>query len=174
MILTVGEIERLFDEQRHLLTRHLTRLVSSRELATDLVQEAFARLLGMVGKQQVAYPRSLLYRTAINLAIDHLRTRKTETHSLADASMLEAALEVASPTPAADRALSAKQQLQIVASAIDQLPPRTRQAFLLHRVHGYSYAQIATQLGISESAVEKLITRALKQCWHAVNLLDLD
>ncbi|BCA53923.1 putative RNA polymerase sigma factor FecI [Nitrospira sp. KM1] len=172
MNLTYSDIERLFDEQRHVLTLHVTRLVRSKELATDLVQEAFTRILGIAGKENVIYPRSLLYRTAINLAIDHLRSRKTPTCSLSEPVTEDAALNVASLIPTPDRELSAKQQLQQVQAVIDQLPPRCRHAFLLHRVEGYSYVQIARELGISKSAVEKLITRALKQCWNSLDLLD--
>lgn len=46
--------------------------------------------------------------------------------------------------------------------ALDALPERTRSIFLLHRIDGYSYPEIADQLGVSRKAVEKHMTRAIK------------
>ncbi|MGC4098072.1 MAG: RNA polymerase sigma factor [Nitrospira sp.] len=174
MNFSYGELEQLFDRQRHVLLRRLTALVRSREQAADLVQEAFTRLLNLVRKQEVTYPEAFLYRTAINLAIDYLRGRSRRMNSLSDDATYEDVLMVAALTPAPDRELSAKQQLRIVSRAITELPERTREAFLLHRVNGYSYPKIAAQLGISESAVEKLISRAIKHCSDSLELPDLE
>ena len=174
MNFSYSELEQLFDEQRHVLLRRLTSLVRSKEQAADLVQEAFTRLCNLVRKQEVAYPEAFLYRTATNLAIDHLRGRSRRMSSLSDDSTYEDVLKVAALTPAPDRELSAKQQLRIVSRAITELPERTREAFLLHRVNGYSYPEIAAQLRISESAVEKLISRAIKHCSDSLELPDLE
>ncbi|MBS0332735.1 MAG: RNA polymerase sigma factor, partial [Proteobacteria bacterium] len=59
-----------------------------------------------------------------------------------------------------DRILIGRERLQAVTIALLSLPERTRTIFLLHRVDGRKYREIAKQLGISVSAVEKHMVRA--------------
>lgn len=145
------------------------RLVRSKELAADLMQDAFVRLMGLADKQPVLNPRALLFRTAANLAIDHLRKHKVETRHIAETIPMDTAEQVASQAPTPERELWGKQQLQLVQSAIDALPAPIREAFLLHRMHGYAYREIAAIQGVSESAVDKRMNRALKECWSALH-----
>jgi RNA polymerase sigma factor (sigma-70 family) len=63
------------------------------------------------------------------------------------------------PTPDEDLALN--QRLDQVRQVLDALKPRTREIFLMHRIDGHSSAQIAAAFGISVSAVEKHIARAV-------------
>lgn len=169
MSFTQLQLEELFAVQREALSRRLFRLVRSRELAADLVQETFVRLMGMVETQTVLHPRALLFRTASNLAIDHLRKQKAESRHVRETIPLEAADHVASPAPTPEQELWGKQQLQRVHAAIDALPAPIRETFLLHRMHGYAYHEIAARQGISESAVDKRMNRALKECWAALH-----
>ncbi len=62
--------------------------------------------------------------------------------------------------PDAHEVVYASQRLNKVERAVAQLPPRCREVFLIHRLDGLSYSQIAVQLGISVSAVEKHMARA--------------
>ena len=68
-----------------------------------------------------------------------------------------------SPAPRADQQLIDRQNLAAAAAAIRALPPKTRDAFLLHRFEGLTYRQIAGRLGISVSMIEKHIAEALRQ-----------
>jgi RNA polymerase sigma factor (sigma-70 family) len=63
------------------------------------------------------------------------------------------------PTP--EQVLDVSQRLQRVEQTLAQLKPNTREAFELHRVHGNSYAEIALQMGVSVSMVEKHIMAAI-------------
>ena len=161
MNLTSHDIERLFLEYRSQLTRSLYRIVRCEEAAADLAQESYLRLVSLAPGTSVAYPRAFLFRTAANLAIDYLRQGRAGRQT---GEALEAAVDVPSTAPSAERAVFDKQRLHIFLRAIDSLPPRSREAFLLHRVHDCSYRDIAAKLGVSESAVEKLIMRALLHC----------
>ncbi|CAI4030301.1 hypothetical protein DNFV4_00729 [Nitrospira tepida] len=165
MSLTSQDIERLFHECRQQLIRSLYRIVRCEDAAADLAQETYLRLVSLAPTTSVAYPRALLFRTAANLAIDYLRQGQARRRT---GEALEAAADVPSAAPPADRALFDKQRLRIFLDAIDSLPPRSREAFLLHRVHDCSYRAIAAKLGVSESAVEKLIMRALLHCRRAL------
>ncbi|WP_173050461.1 RNA polymerase sigma factor [Nitrospira sp. KM1] len=171
MNLSYEDIEHLFHEHRYEVTRSLYRMVRCEQTAADLTQETFMRLVNLAQTSSVMYPRALLFKTATNLAIDYLRKGKSEQHS---GEALELALEVPSGAPSAERTILDKQRLQIFLNAINTLPQRSREAFLLHRVHDCSYREIATRLNISESAVEKLIMRALLYCRRALQEHDTD
>lgn len=171
MNLTCQDIEHLFHAHRHELTRCLYRIVRCEQAAADLTQETYMRLVNLAQTTSVIYPRALLFRTATNLAIDYLRKGKSDRHT---GDILEAAVEVPSGAPSAERAVFDKQRLKIFLSAIDTLSPRCREAFLLHRVHDCSYRDIADRLEISESAVEKLIMRALLHCRATLRQHDAD
>jgi len=171
MNLTCEDIEHLFNEHRHELTRCIYRIVRCEQAAADLAQETFMRLVNMGQSASVSYPRALLFRTATNLAIDYLRKGKFERQG---GETLDAVLEMPSGAPSVERALLDKQRFQIFLQAIDTLSPRCREAFLLHRVHECSYRDIASRLSISESAVEKLIMRALLHCRTAFQRHDAE
>jgi RNA polymerase sigma-70 factor (ECF subfamily) len=64
--------------------------------------------------------------------------------------------------PDPERVLSGKQSLRAATAALLSLPERTRTIFVLHRLEGYKHREIAEQLGISVSAVEKQIIRAVQ------------
>lgn len=164
-MLTGPSIERLFLEHRRKLICRLYRIVRCKETAIDLAQETYLRLVAVAGTQPIPYPRAFLFRTATNLALDHLRKEKTRIRLSAS---LDDAAQVPSELPSAERALFDKQRFKIFLAAIDALPSRCREVFLLHRVHDYTYGEIAARLGISESAVEKNIMRALLHCRRAL------
>ena len=63
--------------------------------------------------------------------------------------------------------LSGKESLAGVLAAIEKLPPRCREAFVLHRFENLSYPLIAHRMGISISAVEKHIAEAMARLSRA-------
>ena len=62
---------------------------------------------------------------------------------------------------APDDVVLGQQRLRGLRAGLDQLSPRTREIFLLHRVEGYSHAQIAARMGVTVSAVEKQVAKAV-------------
>lgn len=161
MIMTTQVIEQLFHHHRHELTRAIRRIVRCEQVAADLAQETYMRFLNMGRSVSVSFPRALLFRTAKNLAIDHLRRGKFEPQGGGTVDLLP---DIPSGAPSPERVLSDKQRVRFLLHAIESLPPRCKEAFLLHRVHECSYREIARRLSISESAVEKLIMRSLLHC----------
>lgn len=171
MNMTTQAIEQLFHHHRHELIRAIRRFVRCEQAAADLAQDTYMRFLNMRRSVSVSFPRALLFRTAKNLAIDHLRRGKFEPQGSGTADLFP---DIPSGAPSPERALFDKQRVRILSQAIDSLPPRCREAFLLHRVHECSYREIAGRLSISESAVEKLIMRALVHCREMLQRYDAE
>ena len=128
----------------------------------DAVQDACVRALQV--RAPVSDPVRYVLRIARNLHIDRRRKSRREAqlfeHS-ADSTLL------ADDRPDPERVLSGKESLAGVLAAIEHLPPRCRQAFVLHRFENLSYAIIAHRMGISISAVEKHIAEAMARLSRA-------
>jgi RNA polymerase sigma factor (sigma-70 family) len=142
--------------------KYLKKLLRRRgrtcEEAEDLVQEAFVRM--QVYCQQggvVREPEAFLVRTVLNLAVDARRRDRRdlyERQSVEDMYLVDL-----SPSP--DEVFAAEQRLLRIRRSLAVLSERTQQAFFLHRLEGFSYAEIAQRLGVSVSAVEKHIANAV-------------
>jgi len=115
-----------FERHRRHLLRYLARLVSSSDVAEDLTQEAFARVY-VVHDGTLRSPRSFLYRTAHNLAMDHMRRRRVAaTEPLTDVT----ADTVGDDSPPPDACVAAREELRLIEAAIQELPPKCRKVFI--------------------------------------------
>jgi RNA polymerase sigma-70 factor (ECF subfamily) len=139
------------------LSAMLRRLGRSREEADDLIQEAFLRLQVYCQTHEVRQEEAFLVRTVRNLSVDAYRRAHLDLYATSDIETLS--LRDWRPTPDEDLAL--QQRLDSARAVLDTLKPRTREIFLMHRVEGYSSAQIAERFSISVSAVEKHVARAV-------------
>jgi RNA polymerase sigma-70 factor (ECF subfamily) len=132
---------------------------ASAEDAEDMAQDCMERLL----RYQAHAPaelRPLLYRIARNRLIDRRR------HSPLSAAQIPSARGcIDEPVCAAagpQRQAESGQLLVLLRQALFTLPYRSREVYLLNRINGMSYAQIAQHCGISAKTVEKHIARALQ------------
>jgi RNA polymerase sigma factor (sigma-70 family) len=153
------DLRRLFLIHQNELHAYLTRRLRDRDLASDLAQDIFIRLAERGPQRAVADDRSYLYRTARNLAIDHVRrvnrrrTDVTEHDDLAD---------IPDHLPNAEEVMDTRERLDRLRPVIQELPERTRQVFVLHRIEELTYGEVAARLGISESSVQKHLAKALQ------------
>lgn len=165
----------MFERYYRELLNFLSRSVRDREVAAELAQESYARVLAaQQAGQAVRDPRALLYRTARNLVIDQHR-RASVRGEVADFDGDEALFDLddtAGPvTLEPDNILASREGLAAVLATIDQLPPRCREAFILHKFDGLSYAEVAAQMGISVRTVEMQLQIAMKACWACMDAL---
>jgi RNA polymerase sigma factor (sigma-70 family) len=147
------------------LLRFLRQRLRVKEDAADVAQEAYVRLLQYEGSKSIASPSSMLFRIAINVANDLSRSRTTRR--VADEQSIED-VELASDEPDVERRIAAEQDLDALYAAIEALPPKCKNVFLLSRVKRMSYPEIAQHCGISVKMVEKHISHALKICAQKV------
>lgn len=150
--------DRFLREHRALLVAFLARRVGDDD-AQDIAQETMVRLM-RYRSQPAEQLRPLMYRIAINVIHDRGR-RDTTRQVFAHVSLDQDFIGLASLEPAHDQRIEHEQELALVRSAILQLPDRCRQVYLLNRIEGMSYSQIAQHCGISVKAVEKHIGKAL-------------
>ncbi len=136
--------------------RRIVRRTRGNNDAEDLLHTAFLRLERYRATQPVENPAGFLVRTAVNIAVDIHRHDKFIAPEPAET----AAINVADVAPLQDEVLATRARLERVQQGLAMLPPRTRDVFLMHRLEGAKYREIAVRLNISQSAVEKHIAKA--------------
>ncbi len=167
-------VETIYLSHQSELQFHLTRLVNCPDIAADLVQESFIIFFREAQKQTIDHPRGFLFRVAKNLAYDHIKHRKVTENYV---QTKEQSLPPPSEFPSAENLVSVNERLAAIMRILDELPLRTQEIFVLNRVYGMTYAEIAMELGISGSAVEKHMAKALLHCrkqfkTHSLDQLD--
>ncbi|WP_067646271.1 RNA polymerase sigma factor [Dokdonella koreensis] len=161
--------DRFVDERRGPLQRFLVNLGVGSEDAKDLVQEGFLRLLRYRDTTPPDEWTPLAYRIVLNLHRDRQRQAATRETPLFDTD--DDLSTHASPEPSPEHLATDQQHLMLARQAILELPPRCREVYLLNRVDALSYPAIAARCGISVKAVEKHISRALRELRGKVDRL---
>jgi len=110
--------------------------------------------------EAIANPRAYLFRIVGNLAIDYRRREMTRNRLIGEPVPDETSDE----SPSAEHRIIAKERLAILAKAIEELPPRCRQCFVMRRLENLPQAEIAQRLGISVNMVEKHLRHAALHC----------
>jgi RNA polymerase sigma-70 factor (ECF subfamily) len=124
----------------------------------DLSQEVFLRLSHPRGRQVLRQPDAFVFTLARNLVRDRARRMYIRVAKTA-VSFEEVELRCERPTP--DELLENAQRLRNATAALEGLKPQAQRAFILHRIHGHSYAEIAVDLGVSVSMIEKHVMAAI-------------
>jgi RNA polymerase sigma-70 factor (ECF subfamily) len=137
----------------------LLRRGRTREEAEDLIQEAFLRMQEYCGKGgEVQKPEHFLVRTVLRLAMNARRDAHGELYVDQNVEELTFLMD-ANPLP--DEVFAADECLERMRAALDAVSQRTRDVFFMHRLDGLTYAQIARQMRLSISAIEKHMASAL-------------
>jgi RNA polymerase sigma-70 factor (ECF subfamily) len=124
----------------------------------DLTQDVFVRLARPGRQTNLLKPEAFVFTLARNLVRD--RARRLHTKAAAKSVALDD-IDLSCERPTPDQSLELEQSLELVEEALASLRLPTREAFLLHRVYGESYADIALRMKISVSMVEKHIMSAM-------------
>ena len=135
----------------------IRRRTRSDQDAEDLLHSAYLRLFAYRAEHEVREPAAFLVQTAQRLAVDrHRRSQRTSGWPIEtfDGSLSD-------NSPLQDEVLAARQRLSRVQAGVERLPPRTRQVFVMHKVQGMKLREIAASLGITQSAVEKHVAKAV-------------
>jgi RNA polymerase sigma factor (sigma-70 family) len=154
------QIHRLYSEHHGWLQGWLSRKLGNACDAADLAHDTFLRLLNrQVVRSLGAEPRALLTHIAKGLVIDRWRRQDVERAYLDTIAHLPER-EVPSP----ETRYLILETLYRIEAMLRDLPEKTRQAFLMSQIDGLTYAQIASQLGVSLITVKRYMRDAFIAC----------
>jgi RNA polymerase sigma-70 factor (ECF subfamily) len=149
------------------LLQYLQKRLRDPEVAADLAQETYTRMMKYRDVDHIEDFRLMQFRIANNLIFEYHRTR--QRHHTDEHYSLDDTGPIRSVEPPVEAIIDARQAVNtLLKRTITQLPPKCRLAFMLSRFDGMSYPQIAERMDISVKMVEKHITKALLACRAAV------
>jgi RNA polymerase sigma-70 factor (ECF subfamily) len=155
------------------------RMVRDRELAEDLAQDTFIKVLNHIDRYRPEFKlSSWLFKIANNVAIDHLRRRTLDTVSMDGAPHAQSAqaieattIDVAADQESALDELEAREMGSAIERAIAGLRPEYRSCIMLRHVEGRSYEEIAATLDLPLGTVKTYIHRARHELRRALEQL---
>lgn len=151
---------------RPVLLQYFQRRVKNRTEAEDLAQEVFLRLLKRGDISKLKDTRGYLFETAASVLTD--RARKRRSHHSDDHEVFDPTLHGNEDFPS-DHVLIEQEVLTRATRALLELPERARTIFVLRRLEGLRYQDIAQRLGLSLSLVEKQMARAVAYLAQRMN-----
>lgn len=151
-------LSRLLLADRAPLMRWVARIVGAGPAAEDVTQSLWLRVQRVADDPPITHKRAYLYRLASNLALDHGK-REARLQSVHEEA--QALLWGSDHALAADRTILARDTLKRIKTGINALPSQTRRVFELHRYDHLTQREVAERLGISTTAVEKHMRRAM-------------
>jgi RNA polymerase sigma factor (sigma-70 family) len=148
---------------RKSISRLVARIVPPHEIE-DIVQETYVRICQIENKESIRSPKSFMYKTARNLALDYQKQANVRlVDGIDNMELLEQQLTTNYKDEMYENA-SINNEFTHFCEAIRELPLQCRKVFVLKKVYGYSQREIAAQLSLSESTVEKHISTGMKRC----------
>jgi RNA polymerase sigma factor (sigma-70 family) len=155
-------VERLFAEHRGALQAFFRRRIRSKADAPDLAQEVYLRMLRISDHEAIRNPVLYLYTVANNLVKEHAVLERRRANSIGiDQVPTEQQLEV---LPTFDGDLDTAQRVEQLRVVMKQLRPKCQAAVALRFMHGLSYPEIASRLGVSTQMAKKYVSQALSLC----------
>ena len=147
-------LSELFEEHGRMVYGICRLILRDPTDAEDAAQQTFlSAYRGLLAGQEPREPSAWLGTIARNECRSRLRSRSTEPLALAG-------------EPSRDetqREVSRRAEIDALSAALAELPPQQRDAIILREFYGFSYAEVASALGISGAAVESLIFRSRKR-----------
>jgi RNA polymerase sigma factor (sigma-70 family) len=175
---TVADLASLYSEFRTSLVSQARRMLRSDSEANEVVQEAFIKFI-LAAPELDTKERALAYMRATinNLSLNVIRARGSRPNLVAidsDTSaerLAEIAVENYIP---ADESISAAEDAAIIKLALTKLSPAERAALVMWEMEGRSTSEIASELGIKESAVRHTVSRARASLRRVLSELVID
>lgn len=155
----LNAVHALYSDHHGWLCNWLSRKLGCAHSAADLAQDTFVRLIAARDATGLQQPRAYLTTIARGLVIDHWRRQDLERAYLDAIANLP---ESQQPSPEAQFLIV--ETLAGIDTLLDGLQAGARTAFLLSRLEGLTYPQIAEHLGVSLSSVEKYMAAAIRHC----------
>jgi RNA polymerase sigma factor (sigma-70 family) len=159
-------LNELINRHREPLFHFVFRVVRDETVAGDVVQEAFVRAyFGAAKFKPRATVKTWLYAIALNLSRDHARRlfKQRGVVPLEDNTQSKRGAEIADAAPLANDAARSHDDFARLQRAIDQLPPKLREALVVFSLEGKSQRESADILGTTPKTVELRVYHAKKK-----------
>ncbi|RPE13042.1 RNA polymerase sigma-70 factor [Chitinophaga lutea] len=150
-------MEALFKTFFPLVCKAIYRLVPDMATAEDLAQEVFIKIWNRRDQLGEVYFKAYLHRAAVNMALDHIDKNKRRGGAPQEISPAQEELVATAPV------VHVKETKARIQQAVDALPEKCREIFVLSRYEEMSYKEIAQTLQISVKTVENQMITALKK-----------
>jgi len=162
-VITASDVDAWFEREilplEAALMQYLQHNWRNKSDIADLRQDIYVQVYEAALKGLPEAPKPFLFTTARNLLSRRLRREQIiPFEAVADVEALSAAVD----EPAPDRSVIARDELRHLQTAVDKLPPRCREAFLMQKIDGLSRAEIATRMGIAEITVRYHLKEAAR------------
>lgn len=154
--------QRFVEASRSDLLHYVQRRIADHDEAQAIVQDAYLNFFRAGYDAAGDDARPLLFTIAKNLLNDHYHRQQKQDRIIAGNAAADTGQ---APDPA--ETVHASRQLNKIIAAIEAMPPKRQEVFKLSRFEGLKNTEIATQLGISKSMVEKHLAEALKDLRRA-------
>lgn len=165
-----GGLTTVLTENRPQLIRFFTSRTGSPAEAEDVVQEIWLHV-ARAETGPVASPLAFLHRVGMNIVLDRVRERQRRAkreQGWSDVAIEQRGGEATDDGPSPEDIVDGRQQARRLAAAIEALPPGAGRVFRRHKLDGLSHSEVAAELGITRSAVEKHIAVALRHLHEAM------
>ena len=153
----------LYLSLRDRLARSVAGIVPPREIE-DIVQETYVRVCQVEEKSEIRAPRAYLYRAVRNLALDHVKRAEARLTDCLDDEAAGTFADAGRHEDETFQQVASNEEFSLFCDAVRHLPVQCRRAFVLRKVYGCTQREIAAELGLSESTVEKHIALGVKRC----------
>lgn len=151
------------------LRRAIANILVSQQDTDDLIQEAFVRGMRAWRSREIHSLDDYLFIVTRNLALKEREKQSDQLSTIVDELSLD---EVTSNAPCPEHQMMSRARFNAFIAAVNQLPKQCQRAFLLRHMHGFSQKEIAKEMAIAESTVEKHLAKGLKRCAAELEALD--
>ena len=155
------QILKIFIDIESELKQYLLRFLVCRQDVEDVLQEAYIRVSAAEEKRTIHTPKSFIYKVVKNLALSEVSKKSRKMFDYIDDLSLP---EVVDEKPNLEESYSIQQEIEaFYDSVIKVLPEQCRRVFIMRKAFGFSHKEIARQLDISVSTVEKHLMKGVKR-----------
>ena|SRR5690625_3359748 len=152
-----------YDAYSMQIYKYLVKMINDSHQAEDLTQDTFIKAYKYLGKKEIDYPRTFLYRIAHNIAVDYIRKqapiqlvrRVFPNHKVSEAST--------------ETIVEARQDIQEIYKTLSNLKIAYRQVIILRKIEGFTIHETAEILGWSQSKVKSTLFRAMNALEERLN-----